>query len=57
MNRDAILFTLGCRLNAADSALLISRLERANFRVVESAPPGSAGRAASCAIEATAMVE
>ncbi len=56
MNRDAILFTLGCRLNAADSALLISRLERANFRVVESAPPGSAALVVvnSCTVTAEA---
>lgn len=34
----AVLFTLGCRLNAADSALLTDRLERAGYAIVADAP-------------------
>ena len=37
MNRKAIVFTLGCRLNSADSALLVSRLTEAGYEVSESA--------------------
>ena len=33
--KNAILHTLGCRLNTADSALLTSRLEKLGYRIVE----------------------
>ncbi len=38
----ALLFTLGCRLNTADSALLTDRLQRAGYTVVDAAEPGAA---------------
>lgn len=33
--KTAVLFSLGCRLNTADSALLVDRLERAGYRVAD----------------------
>ena len=34
MNKKAVIYTLGCRLNCADTALLTSRLELAGYTVV-----------------------
>ena len=54
MNRKAIVFTLGCRLNAADSALLISRLAEAGYEVSESAENAALVIVNSCTVTAEA---
>jgi len=50
----AIVFTLGCRLNTADSALLLSRLAGAGYEVVESAKEAALVVVNSCTVTAEA---
>ena len=54
MNRKAIVFTLGCRLNTADSALLVSRLTEAGYEVSESAENAALIIVNSCTVTAEA---
>ncbi|MBS1369430.1 MAG: tRNA (N(6)-L-threonylcarbamoyladenosine(37)-C(2))-methylthiotransferase MtaB [Lentisphaeria bacterium] len=54
MNRKAIVFTLGCRLNSADSALLLSRLAEAGYEVSESAENAALVVVNSCTVTAEA---
>ena len=54
MNRKAIVFTLGCRLNSADSALLVSRLTEAGYEVSESAENVALIIVNSCTVTAEA---
>ncbi len=54
MNRKAIVFTLGCRLNSADSALLVSRLTEAGYEVSESAENVALTIVNSCTVTAEA---
>ena len=54
MNRKAIVFTLGCRLNSADSALLVSRLTEAGYEVSESAENVALIIVNSCSVTAEA---
>lgn len=54
MNRNAIILTLGCRLNTADSALLVSRLSSAGYNVVESAEKIALAVVNSCTVTAEA---
>ncbi len=54
MERKAIVFTLGCRLNTADSALLLSRLAEAGYEVVESAEHVALVVVNSCTVTAEA---
>ena len=35
MSKNALIFTLGCRLNSADTALLTNRLEKAGYTIVQ----------------------
>lgn len=50
----AIVFTLGCRLNTADSALLLSRLAEAGYDVVEAAEEAALVVVNSCTVTAEA---
>lgn len=55
LKSEAILHTIGCRLNTADTALLTGRLETANYRIVaESAAPALIV-INSCAVTAEAV--
>ena len=54
MNRKAIVLTLGCRLNTADSALLVSRLAEAGDEVAESADKAALAVVNSCTVTAEA---
>ena len=54
MNRKAIVLTLGCRLNTADSALLVSRLAEAGYEVAESAEKAALAVVNSCTVTAEA---
>ena len=54
MNRKAIVFTFGCRLNSADSALLVSRLTEAGYEVSESAENVALIIVNSCTVTAEA---
>jgi len=50
----AIIFTLGCRLNAADSALLVSRLRETGYEIVESGDDVALVVVNSCTVTAEA---
>lgn len=54
MKKYAILHTLGCRLNSADSALLVDRLEKAGYSVVQSADSVDLVVVNSCTVTAEA---
>lgn len=54
MKKNAIIYTLGCRLNSADSALLVDRLEKANFNIVQSADRVDLVVVNSCTVTAEA---
>ena len=57
---DAVILTLGCRVNHADSALLTGRLTRAGYRVLESIPDDGAVDLIvinSCAVTAEAVAK
>ena len=55
MKKYAILHTLGCRLNSADSALLVDRLEKAGYSVVQSADSVDLVVVNSCTVTAEAV--
>ena len=55
MKSEAILHTIGCRLNIADTALLTGRLEEANYRIVEKSAAPALIVINSCAVTAEAV--
>ena len=56
MNKKAVIYTLGCRLNSADTALLTSRLELAGYTVIpEQQSDFDLAVVNSCAVTAEAV--
>ena len=55
MNKKAVIFTLGCRLNSADTALLTSRLALAGYDVVPESQEFDLAIINTCAVTAEAV--